>query len=151
MKPTITAYEDISLITLQNIPADIAFIADVFKKIAELGVDVDMISVSPVQSSRTSVSFTINDDDLITTLSYTSKLDDGSVRSIVSSGNCKISINDEAMINCPGFAARVFELAADTQTELKLITTSECQISILVTKADFDEVYAKLCTLAENK
>ena len=151
MKPTITAYEDISLITLQNIPADIAFIADVFKKIAELGVDVDMISVSPVQSSRTSVSFTINDDDLITTLSYTSKLDDGSVRSIVSSGNCKISINDEAMINCPDFAARVFELAADTQTELKLITTSECQISILVTKADFDEVYAKLCTLAENK
>ena len=151
MNPSLTVYDDVTLITLQNIPADISFVADVFKKIGSMGVDVDMISLSPIQSSRTSLSFTIKDDDLVKILSYTSKLDDGSVRSIVSSGNCKISINDEAMINCPGFAARVFELVADTQTELKLITTSECQISILVTKADFDEVYAKLCTLAENK
>ena len=151
MNPSLTVYDDVTLITLQNIPADISFVADVFKKIGSMGVDVDMISLSPIQSSRTSLSLTIKDDDLVKILSYTSKLDDGSVRSIVSSGNCKISINDEAMINCPGFAARVFELAADTQTELKLITTSECQISILVTKADFDEVYAKLCTLAENK
>ena len=62
MKPTISTYEDISLVTLQNVPADIGFIADVFAKIAGLGVDVDMISLSPVQSSLTSVSFTINDE-----------------------------------------------------------------------------------------
>ena len=94
MKPTITTYEDVTLVTLQNIPMDIGFISEVFAKIAELGVDVDMISLSPVQSSRTSVSFTISDNDLITTLSYTSKLEDGTVKSIVSSGNRKISIDD---------------------------------------------------------
>ncbi len=144
MKPTITNYEDISLITLQNVPADIAFIADVFEKIAEIGVDVDMISLPPVQSSRTSISFTINDEDLIKTLSYTSKLEDGTVKSIVSSGNRKISVDDEDMVNCPGVAAKVFKAVAESGTEIRLITTSESQISLLVTAADFDAAYTSV-------
>lgn len=142
MKPTITVNDDITLITLQNIPADINFIAEVFEKTASMGVDVDMISLSPVQSSRTSLSFTIKDDDLVKILSYTSKLDDGSVKSIVSSGNCKISINDPQMENCPGVAAKVFGRAAQSGTDIRLITTSEAQISLLVTKSDFDSAFA---------
>ena len=142
MKPTITVSDDITLITLQNIPADINFIAEVFEKTASMGVDVDMISLSHVQSSRTSLSFTIKDDDLVKILSYTSKLDDGSVKSIVSSGNCKISINDPQMENCPGVAAKVFGRAAQSGTDIRLITTSEAQISLLVTKSDFDSAFA---------
>ncbi|MBQ8135764.1 MAG: hypothetical protein IJ192_15415 [Clostridia bacterium] len=149
MKPEITVYEDVTLITLQNIPADISFIAEVFDKIAGMGVDVDMISLSPVQGERTSLSFTIKDEDLVKILSYTSKLDDGSVKSIVSSGNCKISVNDDAMENCPGVAAKVFALAAQAKTEIRLITTSESQISLLVTKSDFDSAYAKIQEIAE--
>ena len=138
MKPTITTYEDVTLVTLQNIPMDIGFISEVFAKIAELGVDVDRISLSPVQSSRTSVSFTISDNDLITTLSYTSKLEDGTVKSIVSSGNRKISIDDESMVDCPGVAAKVFGAISQSKAEIRLITTSESQISVLVTMADFE-------------
>ena len=40
MKPTITAYEDISLITLQNIPADIAFIADESKEFTSKQIEI---------------------------------------------------------------------------------------------------------------
>ncbi len=144
MQPELNVFEDVTLITLQNIPADIAFIAQVFEKIGSMGVDVDMISLSPVQSSRTSLSFTIKDDDLVNILSYTSKLDDGSVKSIVSSGNCKISINDDAMENCPGFAGKVFAAAAKAEVEIRLITTSESQISMLVTKSDFDAAFASI-------
>ncbi len=149
MKPEITVYEDVTLITLQNIPADISFIAEVFERIAGMGVDVDMISLSPAQSERTALSFTIKDEDLVKILSYTSKLDDGSVKSIVSSGNNKISVNDETMENCPGVAAKVFALAAQAKTEIRLITTSESQISLLVTKSDFDSAYAKIQEIAE--
>ena len=113
-----------------------------FDKIASMGVDVDMISLSPVQSSRTSLSFTIADDDLVKILSYTSKLDDGSVKSIVSSGNCKITVNDPGMENCPGVAAKVFSQAAKAGTDIRLITTSESQISLLVTKSDADAAAA---------
>ena len=149
MKPEITVYEDVTLITLQNIPADISFIAEVFERIAGMGVDVDMISLSPAQRERTALSFTIKDEDLVKILSYTSKLDDGSVKSIVSSGNNKISVNDETMENCPGVAAKVFALAAQAKTEIRLITTSESQISLLVTKSDFDSAYAKIQEIAE--
>ncbi len=142
MKATINVCEDITLITLQNISADINFIAEVFDKIASMGVDVDMISLSPVQSSRTSLSFTIADDDLVKILSYTSKLDDGSVKSIVSSGNCKITVNDPGMENCPGVAAKVFSQSAKAGTDIRLITTSESQISLLVTKSDADAAAA---------
>ena len=77
MRPAINVYEDITLVILQNIPAEISFVAQVFEKIAEMGVDVDMISLSPAQSSQTSLSFTIHDDDLVKILSYTSKLENG--------------------------------------------------------------------------
>ena len=141
---SIVVSDDITLITLQNIPADISFVSEVFEKIAEMGVDVDMISLSPVQSSMTSLSFTINDDDLIKILGYTSKLNDGSIKPIVSSGNCKISVNDPGMENCPGVAARIFRCAADVGTDIRLSTTSESQISLLVTKSDFDSAYAAI-------
>ena len=144
MKPSIAVSDDITLITLHNIPADIDFVSEVFENIAEMGVDVDMISLSPVQSSKTSLSFTVNDDDLMKILGYTSKLNDGTIKPIVSSGNCKISINDPGMENCPGVAAKVFKSAAKVGTDIRLITTSETQISLLVTKSDFDSAYAAI-------
>ena len=144
MKTKITAYDDITLITLPDIPADNEFIYDIFEKIAERNIDMDMISLSPVQSEKTSLSFTINDEDLVNILSFTSKLEQGSVRPVVSSGNCKISIDDEGMEHCPGVAAKVFRTVAASRAELRLITTSEAQISLLVTKSDFDKLYADL-------
>ena len=36
--------EDVTLFSLCDAPADIAHIADVFKMIADAGIDVDMIS-----------------------------------------------------------------------------------------------------------
>ncbi len=144
MKPTITVSDDITLVILQNIPADMGFVTEVFESIAGMGIDVDMISLNPAQSSRTSLSFTISDDDLVKTLSYTSKLNDGKIKPIVSSGNCKISVNDAGMENCPGVAAKVFGKAASVKTDILLITTSEAQISLLVTKSDFDSAYTAI-------
>ncbi len=144
MAASITVSENITLVTLHNIPADISFITGVFAQIADMDVDVDMISLSPVQSSKTSLSFTIVDDDLAKILSYTSKLGDSAVKPIVSSGNCKISVNDAGMEHCPGVAAKVFGRVAAAEADIRLITTSEAQISILVAKSDLDKAFALL-------
>ncbi|MDP4119962.1 MAG: hypothetical protein Q8876_02780 [Bacillota bacterium] len=136
MNPRITVNENITLITLHNIPSEITYISDIFEDIAKLNVDVDMISMSPVQSDLTSLSFTINDDDL-------TKLLENSVfqKPIVSSGNRIISIFDSAMSGTPGFAAKVFKAASSANADIRIITTSEVQISILTTEADYDETY----------
>ena len=136
--PVVKTCEDITLIKLVNIPSDMGFIGEVFGNIAALSVDVDMISLSE-SSDRSVLSFTVNDDDFIKTVEYTSKLKDGSVKPIVSSGNCIISIIDVAMENTPGVAAAVFKKLAETNVQIMLITTSESQISVLVTRADFDD------------
>lgn len=141
---TITVYDEITLITLQNIPAEITFIAEVFDNIASMGVDVDMISLSPAQSSRTNLSFTIADEELVKILGYTSKLNNGTIKPIVSSGNCKLSVDDEGMEHCPGVAAKIFRAVADAKTDIRLITTSEAQVSMLVDKSDMDGAYNML-------
>lgn len=135
--PVVKTCEDVTLIKLMNIPSDMTFIGEVFENIAALSVDVNMISLSE-NSDRSVLAFTVNDDDFIKTVEYTSKLKNGFVKPIVSSGNCIISIIDVAMENTPGVAAAVFKKLAENNVQIMLITTSESQISVLVTRADFD-------------
>ena len=145
LSPKVTTENDITLVTLQNCPPELNFIADVFKKIGELGVDVDMISLTPSQGSNTSVSFTIADVDLDKILSFTSELRDVvKVKAIVSSGNCKVSVYDPNMVNAPGLAAQVFSAAAFAGADIRIITTSEVDISLLVTTADSPETVKAL-------
>ncbi|MCI1956367.1 MAG: hypothetical protein LKJ21_08375 [Oscillospiraceae bacterium] len=145
LSPKITTEDDITLVTLQNCPSELSFVADVFQKIGGLGVDVDMIDLAPSQGMFTSVSFTIADNDLDKILSFTSKLHDTiQVKAIVSSGNCKISVYDLNMKNSPGVAAQVFAAAASVNSDIRIITTSEVNISLLVTAADFPETLKAL-------
>lgn len=145
MSPKINTDNDITLITLQNCPSELNFVANVFQKIGQFGVDVDMISLAPSHGSFTSISFTISDNDLDKILSFTSELHDTiQVKAIVSSGNCKISVYDQNMKNAPGVAAQVFAAAASVNSDIRIITTSEVDISLLVTSADFPETLKAL-------
>lgn len=49
---SISVSEDATLFSLSDSPADISFIAGIFEKIAEAGIDVDMISQFLPNSSR---------------------------------------------------------------------------------------------------
>lgn len=139
-QPIVTVADNITLVTLQNIPSDIGYISSVFEKIASFGINVDMISVTPPQGALTSLSFTISDEDLGRLLELTAglRLDNDQIKPIVSSGNCKINILDKEMEVTPGFAAKVFTAARDAGSDIRIITTSEIQISLLVTEAAFD-------------
>ncbi|MVB12965.1 Aspartokinase [Caprobacter fermentans] len=140
LSPKITTVSDITLITLQKCPSELKFIANIFQRIAKLGVDVDMISLAPTQGAYTSVSFTISDNNLDKILSFTSELrNQRQVSAVASSGNCKISVYDAGMIDSPGVAAEVFDVASTVHADIRLITTSEVDISLLVTAADFQE------------
>ena len=143
--PLVTTNGDITLVTLQNCPSELKFTADVFQKIGELGIDVDMISLAPAHGAYTSVSFTISDSDLDKILAFTSELhESANIKTIVSSGNSKISVYDQNMRNCPGVAAKVFEAASSVETDIRLITTSEVDISLLVTAADANDTLAAI-------
>lgn len=146
-RATVTATDGITLITMPNVPADIDFVAKIFENIASLGINVDMISLTPPQGSNIDLSFTISDDDLGKLLAYNAERrskGESSIQPVVSSGNCQISVCDEAMETTPGMAAKVFRAAAKASADIRIITTSEVQITLLVTQADFDAVYEEI-------
>ena len=128
----ISTVDNITLVTLQDCPANAVSIAKVFDEISQCGINIDMISMAPT---------TIADEDLIGILGFTSKLKrETDIDVIVSSVNHKISVYDTAMRNTPGIAAQVFNAISGTDADIRLITTSEVEISLLVTEADFDTV-----------
>ena len=117
---------EISTVTLQGSPATTGFMAEVFERIAELDINIDMISMPPNHGANAGLSFTISDQDLIEVLSFANTLKtETGIKVIVSSVNHKISVYDPQMKNTPG---------------MRLITTSEVEISLLVTEADYDTV-----------
>ncbi|MEE1057159.1 MAG: ACT domain-containing protein [Acutalibacteraceae bacterium] len=144
MSAQVTVSNDITLVTLHNAPADMDFIATVFEEIAKLNIDIDMISLSPVQGSTTSVSFTIKDDDLMALLSYTSKLKSKNIKPVVSSGNSIISLMDDEMEENPGVAAKIFRAIANSNVDIRIVSTSQIQVSVLVTDAVFEQAYSAL-------
>lgn len=142
----ITTCEDVALITLRNSPADMQFIAKVFNLIADKGINVDMISQTAPLGGHINLSFSINGDDLGGVLKIFADLRNEipELKSDISAGNCKISIYGELMSDLPGVAASTFDVIAALSADIRLITTSEVDISILVPKADFDTVYEAL-------
>lgn len=145
MTTQISTVSNITLITLQGSPATTSFIADALTRISELDINIDMISMPPNHGANAGLSFTIDDDDLIKILAFTKTLkEETGIKVIVSSVNHKISVYDPAMKNTPGMAARVFNAIAASDADIRLITTSEVEISLLVTEADYDTVLAAL-------
>lgn len=136
----LTVKDDVTLISLQDFPAHVHGIADVLKMIADAGIDVDMISQTAPNGQHSSLSFTVDDNDFGGVLLIAAELrkENPDIRISVSSGNCKISVMDPAMNGVPGYAAKVFAAAASVHADLRMVTTSECDISILVVQADLE-------------
>ena len=135
----ITLTEDVALITLRNSPADMKFISLVFTKIAQKGINVDMISQTAPLGGKTDLSFTVTDESLGEILEIFAKLraEYPAIKTDISSNNCKISLYGEQMRYMPGVAAKVFETIAQMSFDIIIITTSEIDISLLIPKADY--------------
>lgn len=135
----ITVSEDVALITFRNSPADMKFVAHVFDLIAKRGINVDMISQTAPISARMSLSFTILEDDLGRLMEIFSALrvEYPDLKYDVAGGNCKISLYGEPMRSIPGVAAEVFEAVAESGTDVRIISTSEIDISLLIPKAEY--------------
>jgi len=139
----ISTCDDVALITLRNSPSDMKFMSKVFKIISQRGINVDMISQTAPLGGRINLSFTVSGEDLGSVLELFAVLrsENPELKTDISSGNCKISIYGEAMRDMPGIAANTFDIIAGLGIDVRLITTSEIDISILVPKSDFDAVY----------
>lgn len=125
---------DVTLITLSSLPCDSRAVAEVLTALAENGVNVDMISQTAPQGGSIRLSFTISDDALATALAVLAQLRKANpeLSPEILPGNSKLAFYDPNMVQTPGVAAGVFSLLSQVGIQVMLITTSEVDISILV-------------------
>ena len=142
----ITMIENITLISINDSPADFKVVAQIFEMLSNAGIDVDMISQNPPQGKTSNLSFTVNDEDLGKIFETASKLRElyPELKLAISSGNTKLSVFGEGMKNCPGVASKVFSAISSANVEVRMITTSEVDISVLVYNHDGEAVYSAL-------
>lgn len=136
----ITATDDVALVTVDNLPNDMRLISEIFKAIAAQNVNIDMISQAPPYRGVISLSFSLPSEDLVKTIAALNKFKGGipALQVEVDADNTKISVYGENMKNIPGVAAKLFTTLADEGIEVKLVTTSEVDISYLIYEKDAD-------------
>lgn len=126
--------EDVSLITLFNVPNKASILSDVFSAFSEKEINIDIISQTAPYKNLTNISFTIQNDTQIIEIEAIAKIKNriDNLRTEINMNNCKITIYGEKMKEMHGVAANLFKILSEADIEVKLITTSEIEISILV-------------------
>lgn len=126
----------ISLIGLKDEPG-VAF--SVFNALAKKGVNVDMILQSIGRDNTKDISFTIPQTELQTALDVLNSPQDFTAKKVSYRENvAKVSVVGAGMVSNPGVAAKVFEAMYNANVNIKMISTSEISISVLVNEEDAD-------------
>ncbi len=114
----------------------------IFRAIADEGVTIDLVlqCPSPVAGGRTDLTFTCQKDDAARALKALRALhtEIGYRRAYCDSDICKVSIFGAGMRSHPGVVATFCEALANDGVNIKLISTSEVRISVLIQEGDSD-------------
>ncbi len=139
---------NVALITVDNLPSKMNLISSIFNTIASQQINIDMISQSPTYKGSINISFSMPSDDLVKAISSLNsfKKDVPNLHVEVEANNAKLNVYGENMKNVPGVAARLYTLLAGNDIEIKLVTTSEVDISYLIAEKDIDRAIESIKT-----
>lgn len=128
----------ISVIGLKDSPG-IAF--KIFNKLAQYKVNVDMILQSIGRDGTKDISFTVPREQSDTAIESIKSLKSTIQFADVTTDNSvtKISIVGAGMESHPGVAAKMFEALYDADINIRMITTSEIRISVLIDENKTDK------------
>ncbi len=137
---------NVALVTIDKLPNDTRLISDIFNAIAERNINIDMISQAPPFRGSVNISFSIPSSDLVNALSALNEFKKTAkdLRVEVDADNTKLQVYGEGMRNLPGVAARLFTVLAGEGIEIKLVTTSEVDISYLIYEKDVDKAISAI-------
>jgi aspartate kinase len=132
--------------TIAGVPDQTGVAATVFRALADLDVNVDLIVQNVSERGVTDISFTVPKGDLDRTLEETRKL----VAEIGAAGVdadpkiARVSIVGAGMRSNPGVAATMFETLADTGVNIQMISTSAIRVSCVVAEDQVEEAVVAL-------
>ena len=129
---------DEAIITLNGVPHDIKVVAEIFQSIANEEINIDMISQTFPVNRLVNISFTLPKNDLY----RASKILDSFKDKIFTfsyeayENISKLSVVGLGMNSQSGVAAKVFNLLAENDIPVSIVTTSEIKISYVISPDD---------------
>ena len=121
----------ISVVGLKDNPG-VAF--KLFNKLAQYKINVDMILQSVGRDNTKDITFTVSNDQSDAAIEAVKSLADTFEYKTLSFNNeiAKVSIVGAGMESNPGVAAKMFEALYDAGINIKMISTSEIKVSVLI-------------------
>ncbi|MBR0085111.1 MAG: aspartate kinase [Lachnospiraceae bacterium] len=128
----------IAVIGLKDVPG-IAF--RLFNTLAKNNINIDIILQSVGRDGTKDISFTVAENDADTAVKLLEENDAGlEFMKVDEEKNvAKVSIVGAGMMSNPGVAAKLFEALFDAGINIKMISTSEIRISVLIDEALADK------------
>ncbi len=125
----ITHDSKITILSVEPVPRGVSFLAELFTKLSEKEVVVDIISQTQGAKGQR-VAFSIADEDVFVGIEILKSLFKDETIKIQDIPNvAKVSIVGVGMITYPGVAARFFKTFKESEIDLKLVTTSDIKMS----------------------
>ncbi|MFZ9860293.1 MAG: aspartate kinase [Gemmataceae bacterium] len=129
--------KDEARISLEGVPDQPGISHQIFEAVSAKNIIVDMIAQSIGTNGKATVGFTVPANELKQTLEVLSPIASKLGAQIVHDAHVsKVSIVGTGMKTHAGVAERMFAALAAEKISLKMITTGEIKISVLVDKAD---------------
>jgi aspartate kinase len=129
------AFEDqVTRVSVLGLPNELPTLSTIFSRLANHGINVDIIIQNTSSVNKTSISFSIKTSDLddTNTILKQLKADLNYERIEVESGLAKVSIVGSGMVSNPGVAAEMFAVLAGQGVEVKMVSTSEIKVSTVI-------------------
>ncbi|WP_340024614.1 aspartate kinase [Paenibacillus sp. FSL K6-1096] len=143
------AYDkNVARISILGVPDVPGVLAQVFGKLAEEGVDVDIIVQSGVQNEKADFSFTVGLGDLQKATQVIEGMrSELPYREVTSEDNLvKVSIVGAGMVSHPGVAAQMFEVISNQGVSIKMVSTSEIKVSCVIEAGNLQQIIQALHT-----
>ncbi|MDM5330795.1 aspartate kinase [Neobacillus sp. CF12] len=129
------AFEDeITKVSVLGLANSLTSLSTIFTTLAENHLNVDIIVQSTTEAESANLAFSIKTDDLLETLNVLENNKGVLNYEQLDAENklAKVSIVGSGMISNPGVAAKMFEVLATNQIQIKMVSTSEIKVSAVV-------------------
>jgi aspartate kinase len=125
-------------VTILGVPDRPGVAGRVFRPLADVGINVDMIVQNSSAEGRTDITFTVPADDLERAQPVLEALADqvGAQGLATDPDIAKVSVVGAGMKSHPGVAADIFEAIADAGINIEIISTSSIRVSCVVRAAE---------------
>lgn len=139
---------NVTRIAIEGLPDEPGKAFKVFTVLAHAKINVDIILQSMGKNNTNDISFTVASGDAKAAFDAISAYQDaiGFERVSMDEDIAKVSIVGAGMISSPGIAALMFEALSDAKINIKMISTSEIKVSVLI-----EQAYADMAVQAIHK